>query len=139
MAHGATLILKARQLGATWVVAAVSLWYLLYRPGSYCILFSYTEAEAKEIIARIWTMYMSSPLALRAHVQVVTPGTLRRAIGVAARSPPRRSARRIRALPATKKHGRGANATLVVMDEAVKTPSRSTARSTRRSHAGASS
>jgi hypothetical protein len=117
MSNGALLVLKARQLGATWVAAAVALWYLLYRPGSYCILFSYTEAEAKEIIARVWTMYMSLPEMLRAHVQVVTPERseepsewirVRHANGLLSR---------IRALPATKKHGRGANASLIVMDE----------------------
>ena len=117
MGNGATLILKARQLGATWVVAAVALWYMLYRPGSYCLLFSYTEAEAKEIIARVWTMYQSLPELLRRHVQVVTPERteepsewirVRHANGHLAR---------IRALPATKKHGRGANATMIAMDE----------------------
>lgn len=118
MTHGATLILKARQLGATWVVAAVSLWYLLYRPGSYCILFSYTEAEAKEIIARVWTMFMSLPEPLRAHVQVVTPERSEEPSEWLRVRHSNLLLSRIRALPATKKHGRGANASLIVMDEA---------------------
>jgi hypothetical protein len=118
MEHNAVLILKARQLGATWVISAICLWYMLYRPGSYCLLFSYTEAEAKEIIARIWTMYMSLPQALKRHVQVVTPErTEEPSEWIRVRHPGGRVSR-IRALPATKKHGRGANASLIVMDEA---------------------
>ena len=118
MSHGATMILKARQLGATWVVAAISLWYLLFRPGSYCILFSYTEAEAKEIIARVWTMYLSLPEVLRSHVQVVTPERSEEPSEWIRVRHPGGLLSRIRALPATKKHGRGANASLIVMDEA---------------------
>lgn len=118
MDNGATLILKARQLGATWVAAAISLWYLLYRPGSYCILFSYTEDEAKEIIARVWTMYLSLPEQLRNHVTIVTPDRAEEpSEWIRVRHKNGRLSR-IRALPATKKHGRGANASYIVMDEA---------------------
>src|SRR5262245_58229192 len=118
MANGAILILKARQLGATWVISAICLWYMLFRPGSYCLLFSYTEAEAKEIIARIWTMYTSLPLVLKRHVQVVTPERTEEPSEWIRVRHPGGLLSRIRALPATKKHGRGANATVIVMDEA---------------------
>ena len=118
MANGAMLILKARQLGATWVCAAVALWYMLFRPGSYCLLFSYTEAEAKEIISRVWTMYQSLPGSLVSHVEVVTPErTEEPSEWIRVRHRNGRVSR-IRALPATKKHGRGATASLIVMDEA---------------------
>src|SRR4029450_8698082 len=97
---------------------AICLWYMLYRPGSYCLLFSYTEAEAKEIIARIWTLYMSLPQARKRQVPGGTPErTEEPSEWIRVRHPGGRVSR-IRALPATKKHGRGANATLIAMDEA---------------------
>jgi hypothetical protein len=118
MSHNALLVLKARQLGATWVAAAIALWYMLFRPGSYCLLFSFTQEEAKEVIARVWTMYQSLPPYLRSHVTVVTPERSDEPsewIRVRHRNG---RISRIRALPATQKHGRSANATYIVMDEA---------------------
>lgn len=120
MDHNAILILKARQLGATWVLAAICLWYMLFKPGSYCLLFSYNEEEAKEIIARVWTMYQSLPDYLKHHVTLVSPERAEEPaewIRVRHQGKGRRLSR-IRALPATKKHGRSANATFIVMDEA---------------------
>src|SRR5215471_915804 len=118
MGNGALLVLKARQLGATWVAAAIALWYMLVKPGSYCLLFSYTEAEAKEIISRVWTMYQSLPAYLRSHVEVVTPERSEEPSEWIRVRHANQRVSRIRALPATKKHGRGATATYIVMDEA---------------------
>lgn len=118
MEHNKVLLLKARQLGATWVCAAIALWYFLFRPGSYCLLLSHTEEDAKEIIARIWTMYESLPAILKMHVELITPE--RAEIPSEWMRVKHRNGRvsRLRALPATKKSVRSANASLILMDEA---------------------
>jgi hypothetical protein len=117
MTGSAFLILKARQLGVTWCACAFGLWYLLFVPGTAVLAFSYTEEEAKILAAKTWLMYNSLPEVLRNHVKVVTPGRaeepsewirLRHANGKLST---------FRALPATKKHGRGGSAALIIGDE----------------------
>lgn len=111
------LILKARQLGITLLACAYALWLMLYRPGSFCVAYSYEETEAKKLVQASWAMYQSLPEVLRNGVKVITPTRseepaewikLRHADG-------RISA--FQALPATKKHGHGTRVTFAIMDE----------------------
>jgi hypothetical protein len=67
------LILKARQLGVTWLAMAMCVWYLLFRPGSKCAVYSYTEDEAKKLITSAWSLFLSLPEYLRNHVEIMTP------------------------------------------------------------------
>lgn len=76
------IVLKGRQLGVTWIACGLALWYLLFRPGTDVLIFSIGEDEAKEVVERIWGMYLSlaedqskSHLALGAFgsVRVLTP------------------------------------------------------------------
>lgn len=55
--HQQTIILKARQLGISWIALGYALWLMLFRPASTILLFSRTEAEAKELLKRITGMY----------------------------------------------------------------------------------
>ena len=49
-----TIILKARQLGLTWLVLAYALWCMLFRPGFLVVAISRKEdPEAKELIRRL--------------------------------------------------------------------------------------
>jgi hypothetical protein len=60
------LILKARQLGITLLACAYALWLMLYRPGSVCVAYSYTEDEAKKLVEATWAMFQSLPEAVLA-------------------------------------------------------------------------
>lgn len=40
------LVLKARQLGLTWLVLGYALWLLIYRPAATVLLFSLRDGEA---------------------------------------------------------------------------------------------
>jgi len=49
--------LKSRQIGASWLVAAYSLWFALFHQGANIMIFSKGETEAMELLAkcdRIW-------------------------------------------------------------------------------------
>ena len=60
-------LLKARQLGASWVVVSYVLWYLLFRPGSTAILFSKRDDEAVDLLDfRLKGMYDRLPDWMRA-------------------------------------------------------------------------
>jgi hypothetical protein len=113
------MILKARQLGITWCAMALMLWYLLYRPGSRCVAYSYNEDEAKKLITRAWLMYKSLPSVLRSHVEVMTPKRLGEEPSEFIRVRHKESGliSSIQALPATKKAGHGDTVTFALMDE----------------------
>ena len=51
-AHKLNIILKARQLGITWLVLAYAVHLLLKTPGATVIAISRTEEEAKELVRR---------------------------------------------------------------------------------------
>lgn len=115
------LILKARQLGITWLAMAQCIWYLLYRPGSRCVCYSYTEDEAKKLVIRAWLMFNSLPAYLRNGVQVIAPQRAEEPsewIKVKHTLPDGSTLiSSIQALPATKKAGHGETVTFAVMDE----------------------
>lgn len=47
-----TIVLKARQLGFTWLALALAVWYMLFRPGFRVVCLSRGEDEAKELVRR---------------------------------------------------------------------------------------
>lgn len=55
------IILKARQLGLTWLVLAYALWLILFKPGSTVILFSLRDDEAVELMDRLKKMHDHLP------------------------------------------------------------------------------
>lgn len=115
------MILKARQLGITWLAMAVGLWYLLFRPGSKVVAYSYTEEEAKKLVQRAWLMLNSLPKVLREHVEILTPSrTDEPSEWIKVRHTLPDGTTRIssiQALPATKKAGHGDTVTWAIMDE----------------------
>jgi len=54
--HRLNIILKARQLGVTWLTLAYSMHQLLFNVGYLIIALSKTEEDAKELIRRLKTM-----------------------------------------------------------------------------------
>lgn len=110
-------VLKARQLGVTWTAMALMLWYLLFRPGSRCVIYSYNEDEAKKAITRAWLMFNSLPDVLRNHVMVIMPSRAEDPSEFIKVKHSNGLISSIQALPATPKAGHGDTITFAVMDE----------------------
>jgi hypothetical protein len=110
--------LKARQIGVTWLAAGLTLWALLFLPGTRCLIVSTNEDEAKKVIARIWGMFQSVPDYLREHVVQTIPKRFASEPSqeIEVRHPDGRKSA-ILALPSTKKAGHGETARIVVLDE----------------------
>lgn len=68
-----SIVLKARQLGITWLASAYALWYLLYKPGARVLVFSTKQTEAVKVIGRIWDMLNSVPRPLWNNATVYKP------------------------------------------------------------------
>lgn len=112
------LVLKARQLGVTWLAVALGIWFMLYRPGSTILIYSIGEDESKEAIARAWSIFELIPESLRDHMEVLTPQKAEIPTEwIRLRDKATGKVSRMRAMPATKKAGRSATATLIISDE----------------------
>lgn len=59
------IILKARQLGVTWLVLAYSCFLLLFNVGYLIIALSKTEEDAKELIRRLSVMFSNMKMFIR--------------------------------------------------------------------------
>ena len=115
--HEKSVVLKARQLGITWLAAGLGLWQVLYRPGTRVLVISINEEEAAKVVNRLWDMLWSLPEHLRNGVTVLKPQKgsrpnlhieLRHKNGLVSY---------VTGLPSTKKAGHGETAALVILDE----------------------
>lgn len=68
-----TIILKARQIGITWVCAGYQLADALCRPGTRHIIYRQKEDDAAKIVNRIWDIFNALPSHLRMGVRVLRP------------------------------------------------------------------
>jgi hypothetical protein len=60
------VILKARQLGFTWLILGYALWQMLFRPAATIGIFSRTETDATDLLCnRLKEMYARLPAFLR--------------------------------------------------------------------------
>jgi hypothetical protein len=60
--HRLTVVLKARQLGMTWLVLGVALWEMLFHPAATVLLFSRRDEEAVDLLkVRLRGMYDRLP------------------------------------------------------------------------------
>lgn len=55
------VILKARQLGLTWLCLGFALWLMLFRPAATVLLFSRRDDEAVYLVERLKGMYIRLP------------------------------------------------------------------------------
>lgn len=117
-----SIILKARQLGVTWLACGLALWVMLTRPGTKVIAFSIGEDEAKELVGRVWDMYESLPDHLRFGVEVVKPQAGSRPSELISFRHPDGRISSIRGYPSTESAGHSATAGLVLLDEAARQP-----------------
>jgi hypothetical protein len=104
------LILKARQLGISWLVCGYVLWLCLFRDAQVVFLYSKDQAAADELIRRIRALYDRLPGELRARLpRPVGRGKIREIEWG--------NGSRVRSMPATKNAGISFTATCVVLDE----------------------
>lgn len=65
--HKLVIILKARQLGFTWLILGYCLWLMLFRPAATIGIFSRTETDAGDLLDfRLKGMYDRLPAFMRA-------------------------------------------------------------------------
>jgi hypothetical protein len=101
------VILKARQLGVSWLACAYTLWLCATQPGRTVLTFSQGQLEANELIARV--LFLADHHQDRAALPaLVTQNTTELAWA---------NGSRIKSLPATKRAGRSFTASLVILDE----------------------
>ncbi|MBK8048121.1 MAG: hypothetical protein IPK16_13940 [Anaerolineales bacterium] len=107
MAHSRKLVvLKARQLGISWLSLAYALWLMLFRSPATVLLFSLREAEAKELLWRLHGMYDRLPPWMQAE-RVMLANETRWVLSNGSR-----------ALAFSTKSGRSYTGTLALVDEA---------------------
>jgi hypothetical protein len=103
------IILKARQLGITWLCCAYALWMCMFKPGQVVLLFSKGALEAYELNRRIRAMYLRLPYWMRKRNALVKDNLSELAWA---------NNSRVQSLAATRSAGRSFTASLVLMDEA---------------------
>lgn len=103
------IILKARQIGVTWLIAGYCLWLAMFHFGVAILIVSKTGDDAAEILRKIRYLYRFLPEWLKAQAGEPDNTTHFSFTGMDST---------IQSLPATEDTGRSRSATLVVLDEA---------------------
>lgn len=106
------LLLKSRQLGASWTVCAYVLWLCLFHAGRVVLMLSIGQDEANELLRRVHVMYWRLSEELRrALPKLIKDNTEDMAWA---------NGSRIQSLPARKTAGSSYTASVVVLDEFAK-------------------
>lgn len=109
MLHQMVVILKARQLGISWLVCGYALWLCLFNEGRVVLIFSKGQDEADEMLRRIGVIYDGLPDWLKASLPARNVDNTREQ-GWSNGS-------RIQSKAATKSAGRSLTASLAILDE----------------------
>ncbi|MGL4651211.1 MAG: terminase large subunit domain-containing protein, partial [Caldilineaceae bacterium] len=104
------VVLKARQLGLTWLALSHALWLMLFRPPAHVLLFSLRESEARELLRRLRGLHSRLPPWLRGAAGGAQSGE-RWSLGNGSR-----------ALAFSTRAGRSYTGTLAIVDEADHVP-----------------
>lgn len=102
------VIMKSRQVGISWLLAAYSLWVALFNPGANVLLLSRGRIEAEELLGKVKFIFSHLPEELKQPTGSDSKTNLQFP-GINSE---------IKALPATPNAGIGNTATLVLQDEA---------------------
>jgi hypothetical protein len=111
------LVLKARQIGITWLAAGYALWKLLTKPGTRALLVSINEDEAIKIVNRLFDMFVSLPEHLKFDAEVTKPSRDARPSTLIELTFPDGRISSVVGLPSTRRAGHGETATIVILDE----------------------
>jgi hypothetical protein len=108
------IILKARQLGISWLCCGYVLWRCLFNEGEMVLLFSRGQPDADEMLRRVRVLYERMPAWLRDACPLARPPNMSEMEWA--------NGSRVKSFPATPNAGSGWTASLVVLDEAAKIP-----------------
>jgi Terminase RNaseH-like domain len=111
------LVLKARQIGITWLGAGYGLWKLLTMPGTRMLVISINEDEAIKVVNRLFDMFSSLPEHLRFDAEIQKPTRGARPTTLIELVFPDGRISSAVGLPSTRRAGHGETATLVLLDE----------------------
>lgn len=100
-------VLKARQLGFSWIVAAYSVWKVGFIEPAVVLMFSRGEVEANSLLAKAKFIYKNLPKGWQDPIKRDGSSVFELATGA-----------KIMAFPSTEESGRSETATLVIQDEA---------------------
>ena len=113
--HRLNIILKARQLGVTWLVLNYAAWSSATIPGSAVVALSKTEEDGKELIRRICVIFDAMPELVRREEWY--GARLESAAMTATLTFPNGLQSVIKAFPAAPGAGRSFTANMVILDE----------------------
>jgi hypothetical protein len=117
MRHPLNLVLKARQIGITWLGVGYGLWKLLTMPGTRMLVISINEDEAIKVVNRLFDMFNSLPEHLRFEGEILKPTRGARPSSLIEFVFPDGRISSVVGLPSTRRAGHGETATLVLLDE----------------------
>ena len=115
--HPLSMVLKARQIGITWLAAGYALWKLLTMPGTRALIVSINEDEAIKVVNRLFDMYGSLPEHLRFASEIQKPTRGARPTTLIEFAFPDGRISSVVGLPSTRRAGHGETATIVLLDE----------------------
>jgi len=115
--HTLSIILKARQIGITWLAAGYVLWKLLVMPGTRALVVSINEDEAIKVVNRIFDMFSSLPEHLQMEAKITKPSRDARPTTLIEWTFPDGRISSCVGLPSTRRAGHGETATVVLLDE----------------------
>lgn len=116
LAFPRVMVLKARQLGVSWTLALLALWWALAKPGQTVLVVSIGEREAASLMRKVRRLYDSLPAVVRAAYPLASDTVTRVEIA----HPEGASA--ILSLPSSSTAGRGETVDLLLGDERPKWP-----------------
>jgi hypothetical protein len=112
MSSRLAIILKARQLGISWLCCGYVLWRCLFNPGQMVLLFSRGQLEADEMLRRVRVLYERMPDWFRAVCPLAREPNASQMEWA--------NGSRVLSLPATRHAGSSWTASLAILDEAAK-------------------
>lgn len=110
-----TVVLKPRQVGQSWAVGLLTLWWSMTHPGTTSLILSIGEREAVELLRRVRRLWDSLPGGIRSRYEVDS-AQLRFALKT------QHGTSSIVSLPSSSSAGRGYTVSLLVLDEAAFQP-----------------
>lgn len=112
-----SIVLKGRQIGVTWLAAALGVWKMLYEPGSLVLAYRQKEDEAAELVGRAWDMLQSLPRELWEGAKVLTPKNAPRPHTEIELVFPDGRISAMKGMTSSSSSGHGRTAGLVILDE----------------------
>lgn len=105
------VVVKARQLGVSWLMGVYALWFALSNPGTLTLIISVGDREAQELVRRIRTLWDSMPSSFR---KLWRPKITKHSLAFTSAA----GESTILSIPSGDSAGRGMTASLVIGDEA---------------------